>query len=406
MPNPTIPHRKTILLGLAAGLVIAALIWSMQPQPVPVALASAERAPLAVTLTEEGRTRVQNRYLISAPVAAFAPRIQLQEGDAVSAGQELLRLQPMPSAVLDARSRAESEARVERARAALLAAQSEHEAAAASHELAQQEWQRLQPLFAQGTISRSMLDRANADLRRSAAELRSASHAVEIARQDLRQAEAVIALDTPLTQGEQTIPVVAPVNGRVLQVHHQSAGIVQLADPLLCVADPASLEVVVEVLSDDAVRLQPGMPVQLHRWGGAEPLAGVVSVVEPGGFTKVSALGVEEQRVRVIVDIVSPYALWQGLGDAYRVAATFVLWQQDDVLQVPNGAVFRHADGWAVFRVEQQRARLRPVEIGRRGEQQVQITAGVESGDVVINHPDREIADGTLVKPFEQLALD
>ena len=400
-------NRKRLLLGALALVVIALIGWSFRPQPVPAALATAERGPLAVVIREEGQTRVKDRFQVSAPVAGYAPRLTLEAGDPVSAGEALLRLEPTPSAALDPRSRAEAEAKVRRARAALRAAESRLEAAEAADELAAQELERLEPLYDKGTISRSTLDKARAERRQAAAELRSARYNVEVARQELNQAEALVKLHGA-GDGEASldaVPVKSPVDGRVLQVHHESAGIVQPGDPLVCVADPASLEVVVEVLSADAVRLESGMAVRFDRWGGDELLDGRVRTVEPGGFTKVSALGVEEQRVRVVADITSPFEQWQSLGDGYRVEARFIVWRGDDVLQVPDGAVFRHDDGWALFRVVDGVARLQPVKVGRRGEQSVQVLEGVTAGDTVIAHPDSDISDGVRVTPYSAVAV-
>ena len=391
--------RKIVLtlIGLA---VIAALAWGFRPQPIPAAFVEVVEAPLRVIIRETGRTRVKDRFQISAPVQAFAPRLELDAGDPVEAGQTLIVLEPVPATVLDPRSLAEARARVERNRAALQAAESRYEATRAQQALAQQELERLTPLHDQGTISTSQFDQAQAERQRLDAELRSARFDVEVARQDVRFAEAALSQQQPEGEPLQSFSVRSPVSGRVLQVHHESAGIVQPGEPLLCVADPASLEIVVEVLSADAVQLEPGMPVELLRWGGEQILLGEVRLVEPGGFTKVSALGVEEQRVYVLVDLTSPFEQWRALGDGYRVEAGFVVWQGEGTLQIPNGAVFRHDQDWAVFRVENNRAQLQPIQIGRRGEQNVQVLSGLAAGDSVIAHPDNEISDGVRVRPF------
>jgi HlyD family secretion protein len=191
--------------------------------------------------------------------------------------------------------------------------------------------------------------------------------------------------------------VTAPVDGRVLAVHHESQGVVRAGQALLSIGNPESLEVVVEVLSVDAVRIEPGMPVRFHRWGGEAALAGVVRRVEPSGFTEVSALGVEEQRVRVIADITAPYDRWKGLGDAYRVEAEFILWEDGNILQIPETAVFRHNGGHAVFVADSGVARLREISIGRRGGLDVQVTAGLEPGEQVVLQPGDAIEDGTRV---------
>ncbi len=390
-------RRRDILLAALVVLVVAAIGWLvLRPSPQPVSLATAERGPLAVTVEEEGRTRVRERYDVSAPVDGWSPRITLKAGDAVTGGEVLLALEPAPAAALDPRARAEAQAAVKRARAALEAEQARLEAARATAEYAQAEHQRLERLRIDDRISRSDVERAAAEARRAEAEVESARYAVDVARQEVAAAEARLQYaghgDTP-----DRIPVTAPVDGRVLAVHHESQGVVRAGQALLSIGNPESLEVVVEVLSVDAVRIEPGMPVRFHRWGGEAALAGVVRRVEPSGFTEVSALGVEEQRVRVIADITAPYDRWKGLGDAYRVEAEFILWEDGNVLQIPETAVFRHDGGHAVFVADGGVARLREISIGRRGGLDVQVTAGLEPGEQVVLQPGDAIEDGTRV---------
>ncbi len=391
--------KKVVLILVGLG-VLGALVWGLLPKPVPADIVKVVQAPLQVTIRELGRTRVKDRYLISAPVQAFAPRIELEAGDSVEVGQTLLVLEPVPSPVLDARSLVEASARVDRNRAALHAAESHLEAIQAQLELARHELERLRPLHAQGTISASQFEQVMFEQRQLDAEQRSADFAVEVARQDVRFAEAALSQQQNIREPLQSFSVNSPVSGQVLTVEHKSAGIVQPGNALMTVADPGSLEVVAELLSADAVRLERGMPVDLLRWGGERQLQGEVRLVERGGFTKISALGVEEQRVVVVVELTSPFEHWSGLGDGFRVEARFIVWEDDSVTQVPSGAVFRHEAGWAVFRVEEDRARLQPVEVGHRGEQNVQILSGLSVGDNVIAHPDGEIDDGRRVRLF------
>ena len=392
-------HRSVLLVPLA--LIVAGVVWlALRPPPVPVSLAVAKRDHLAVTIEEEGRTRVRQRYDVSAPVDGWAPRILLEAGDVVRAGEVLVALQPTPAAALDPRARAEARAGVERARAALEAAQARLEAARATAEYARAEHERLQRLLIDDRVSRSEAERAAAEARRAGAELESARYTVDVARQELAAAEARLQYagrtDTP-----DRVPVEAPVDGRILAVHHESQGVVRAGEDLLSIGNPESLEVVIEVLSADAVRIDPGIGVRFHRWGGARALEGRVRRVEPSGFTEISALGIEEQRVRVIADITAPYAQWKGLGDAYRVEAEFILWEGVDVLQVPETAVFSHGDGHAVFVVSDGVARLRPVEIGHRGGLDVEITAGLEPGEAVVLQPGNEVEDGARVMELE-----
>lgn len=389
--------RAAIIVGLAI-VVVVAVVLGYREDPVAVSLAPVERGPLRVTVEEEGRTRVRERYVISSPVPAYAPRVVLHAGDPVEQEQVLLELRPTPSTALDARARAEAEANVDRAKAALDAEQSRLEAGHARRQLAQQEMDRIEPLYESGTVSRRELDRAAAELREAEAALTSSRYAVEVARQELRAARAVLEYSTG-SETPEAIPLISPVGGEVLKVHHESQGTVQAGEPILTVGDPSSLEVEVDVLSADAVRIEPGMPVEFHRWGRDEPLKGQVRVVEPSGFTKISALGVEEQRVLVIADITSPFEEWHSLGDAYRVEALFILWEGEDVLQVPSSALFRDdAGNWAVFVAADGRAGQRRVTVGHRGDLSVEITDGLESGEWIVTHPDDSLSEGTRIE--------
>lgn len=384
-----------LLLGLA---LAAALAWGFLPQPVPVEPATVGRGPLTVTVEEEGRTRVKERYVVSAPVTGYLRRIGLEVGDAVAAGQSLAVIEPRRADALDPRARARAQAQMQTAEAALAAAREEARGTAAQAELAATELARAEALHRDGHIPRDALDRAQAEARHSRALHQAAQHAVEVARFDLETARAVLAHYGETPEPGATFTVQAPVAGRVLKRLRESAGPVQAGEPLLELGDPQRLEVVVELLSTQAVRIAPGTRVVFERWGGENDLEGVVRRIEPAGFTKVSALGVEEQRVLVIADFVSPRDRWQRLGDAYRVEARFRVWEGEEVLQIPASALFRHNDGWGVFRIVDGRARLTPVEIGRRAGLAVQVRAGLEPGEQVVSHPDDRIHDGVRVE--------
>jgi HlyD family secretion protein len=387
-----------IAIGL---LVVAGLIYGFMPRPLAVDLAEVIRGPLTVTIVEEGRTRVIDRFVLSAPVAGFARRVELDVGDPIFRGDRVLILEPLRSDVLDPRRRAEAEARVAAARAALHGAEQKVAAAAADAEFTAAELARKERLRAERTISEDELDRARASARAAAATLRSAEFAVDVARYDLEAAETALEYSAALGAGDapETVSVIAPVSGRVLRLVRESEGVVAAGEPLIEIGDPRALEVAVDVLSADAVRLAPGTRVRLLRWGGAGALDAVVRVVEPTGFTKISALGVEEQRVWVISDIVSPADEWERLGDGYRVEAEFILWQDDDVLKIPSSAMFRTGDGWAVYVLRDGRARLRSVEAGRQAGLETQILAGLEAGEQVITHPGDQVADGRRIRP-------
>jgi HlyD family secretion protein len=388
-------------LGLAGVLVLAGVVAGFLPRPVPVELAPIERGPLAVTVEEEGKTRVIDRYVVSAPVAGFARRIELDVGDAVARGDRLLLLEPLRSDVLDPRRRAEAEARVASARSAMLAAEQNASAADADEELARLELQRVEKLARIQYVAEDELDRARAQARSAAAKLRSAQFALEVARHELEAAQTALEYSAAGDGGEppETVAIRSPVDGRVLRRLRESEGVVGSGEPLIEVGDPGALEVEVDVLSSDAVRIAPGTRVRFTRWGGDEPLEGVVRVVEPTGFTKISALGVEEQRVLVISDITSPPAEWQRLGDGYRVEASFILWEGEDVLQAPASALFRDGGGWAVFVDRDGRAVLTPVATGARNGLRVQILDGLGAGDEVVVHPGDDVFPGGRIRP-------
>lgn len=397
-------RTRTLWIAGVALVVAGALAWSFRPRAIPVDIVQAAVGPITVSIREQGRTRVKDRFEISAPLTAFAPRLEWDVGDPVAAGDLLLTLQPVPASVLDRRSREAAEAEVARSAAALRAAEATLEAARASAELAESEYLRLEPLFERGTISASELERARSRHQQARAELRSAESNIDVARQSLRYARAALVQGSGNgDDGPGAFDIDAPVAGRVLEIAHESAGVVTPGQLLLAIGDPTSLEVVAEVLTADAVRLQPGMPVELERWGGERVLFGEVRRVEPSAFTKVSALGVEEQRTNVVVDLTSPRSEWSRLGHGFRLEARFIVWREPAALGVPNGALFRHGDGWAVFTVADGRARLTTVRIGQRGELRTRILDGLSPGQAIIDHPDNEIADGIRVAPFRAL---
>lgn len=392
-------RRRLVPYGIAAAVVLL-LAFGFRPSPVLVDVETVTRGPLAVTVEEEGRTRVIDRYQVSAPIAAQARRITIDVGDPVQAGDVIAVLDALSAPALDARSMAEARARVAAAEAALAVARQEAEAAAASARFARQERERLRQLGAKGLAARSEVEQLEAEARRTAALQRSAEFRVQTATFELEAARTALLYaggQEPELSG--VVELRAPVSGQVLRRYFESARVVQPGEPILEIGDPAALEVEVDVLSSDAVRIAPGMRVLFERWGAPEPLEGRVRRVEPVGFTKTSALGVEEQRVLVIADITSPHEQWARLGDAYRVNARFVLWESHDVLRVPTSALFRHNGGWAVFVVERGRAALRPLDPGHRSPRLTEVTNGLAPGETVVVHPGRDITPGTRVRP-------
>ena len=392
--------RRRILMITVAVVVALGLVYGFLPKPVPVDVTAAKRGELRVTVEEEGRTRVKDRFVVSAPVAGYLKRIELEVGDTVRKGQGVALLDPLRSTVLDPRSRAEAEAVAASAKAALDAAKEKSRAAAADAEYSRERNTRMRKLFAGGYISKDDIDQAESEAKKAGANLQAAEAAVTAAKADLDRAESVLrysaAEHTP--DSGKTVVVASPVSGKVLKLHHESEGVVNSGDPLLDIGNPGSLEVKAEVLSADAVKIRKGTPVIFERWGGDRPLSGHVRVVEPAGFTKVSSLGVEEQRVLVIMDFTSPPETWQGLGDGYRLDASFIIWEGKDALQVPASALFRKGEGWALFIVENKRARIRTVEIGHRNGLVAEIIKGLVENEPVIVHPDDRLKEGSRVR--------
>jgi HlyD family secretion protein len=392
--------RARIGITVVALAIAGGLAFGFFPHAIPVEIAAVARGPLAVTVEEEGKTRVLERYAVSAPMAGYVRRVDLHIGDPVKAGQVLAAIEPSRSTALDPRSRAQAAAQLKAADAAVAAARENALAAAAQADLARQELERSESLRKANFISEQALDRARSELSRTQAVRLAAEHATNVARFELDVARASLARTAGLQAGgpAETLEVRAPVDARVLKLVHESEGAVQAGAPLLEIGNPATLEAEIEVLSTQAVKIAPGSKVLFDRWGGDTVLQGAVRVVEPTGFTKVSALGVEEQRVRVVVDFTSPREQWQRLGDGYRVEARFVVWEGADVLQIPAGALFRHQSGWAVFVVADGRARLTPVDVGQRAGLVAQVRSGLAVGDRLISHPDDKIRDGVRVK--------
>jgi len=391
--------QRRITWLTAALLIVAALAYSFRPQPRLVDIAAAHRGPMQVTIQEEGKTRVTDRYIITAPVAGTTCRVDLEVGDPVDKGETLVNINPLQSQALDPRSRAEAQARVAAGEASLRAAEQNVGAARAEADLAGTELARLEPLVEAGHISQERLDQARAVKRGTEAALRSAVFAVEVARYELEAARTALRFTgNRSSDPEDIVRVAAPVTGRILKLNQECEGVVERGQPLLEIGDTRSLEIETDVLSADAVKIKPGMPVLYERWGGDEPLNGRVRRVEPVGFTKISALGVEEQRVLIISDITSDAAQWQTLGDGYRVESRFILWENEDVLQIPASALFRVDEQWALFVMDDGEARRRRVEVGQRNGLYAQILDGLAEGEAVITHPDKSLEDGMAVK--------
>jgi HlyD family secretion protein len=395
-----VPWRQRILLAVLLLLAVLAIVWAFLPRPVPVETAAVSRGPLRITVEEEGKTRLRDRFVVSAPVSGYARRVGLEVGDPVAKGQALAALEPLRAEALDPRARAVAEARVETAEAALRAAGERFREAAAVEEYAASRLERTRKLAEAGLTPRDTLEQVESEARRAHAEKAAAAEAANAARHELEGAKAALTRAGEAGgKDREKVVVRSPVAGLVLAVRHESEGVVPAGTPLLEVGDPGRLEVEVDVLSADAVRIHRGTPVRFERWGGEVPLEGKVRVVEPVGFTKISALGVEEQRVLVIVDFTSPGERWRKIGDGYRLEASFILWEEKDVLQVPAGAVFRSGDRFAVYVAEKGRAKVRVVEVGKRNGLSAQVLSGLGEGETVVLHPGDTVTDGRKVRP-------
>ena len=385
-------------LALAALLVIGLIVVAWIPNPVEVEVATVTRGPLIVTVNEDGRTRVKDRYVVSSPITGNLARPELEAGDTIEEGQVLARLVPLPPPLLDSRTRAEAKARVDAAQAALRQAQAAVNRARYERDFAKQESERALAVVQQGGLARSDADRAVSSYQSAEEQLRSANFGARVAEHQLKLAQTALLQLSGKAEDAEQLEIAAPVGGQVLKVFQESEGVVQAGTPIVEVGDPAALEIVVDVLSQDATRIPDGAPVTIERWGGKTPLDGHVRVVEPSAFTKLSALGVEEQRVNVVVDLDEERDRWSTLGDGYRVEARISVWEGEDVLRLPASAVFRAEEAWATFVVEEGAAVLRAVEIGETNGLETEVLSGLEEGDMVIAYPSDSVRDGVSVR--------
>jgi HlyD family secretion protein len=394
-----IPDRRKIGWGVSGLVAMALLAWSLSPGAERVEIADVTLGPIVVTLDEEGETRVRERFVVSAPVAGRLLRITLEPGDPVVADETVLAIfQPMDPSLLDPRSRAEAEAEVQALEAELERARHERASQQAELDFARRDCDRARLLGAQGVLSTDRLDAAELEESRAVERLNAASHAVESATHRLARARArLLNLGDPSNRGDAPLSIRAPVDGVVLRRLHESEAVVEAGEPLIEVGDPDDLEIVTDYLSRDAVKIRPGTRVIVERWGGEGTLKARVARVEPSGFTKVSALGVEEKRVNVIIDFVTPPEERAGLADGFRVETRIVAAECHDVVQVPSGSLFRRGEDWAVFAVESDLAVVRRVEVGSRTPDRVEIRAGLAEGERVIVHPGDTITQGARV---------
>ena len=389
-------RRNKIALG--AGLAALALLagWALRPQAVAVETAEAVRGAFEQTVSDDGKTRVRERYVVSAPLAGRLERIALRAGDAVEKGQVLALLTPTAPAFLDARTSRELQGRIGAVQALLARARAETLKYAAQRDQAQADLERQARLAKEGFVSETAREQAGLALRTAERTLDAARYAEEAARHELEQARAALALYQSGEAGAKW-QVTSPVKGAVLKVVQESEGAVALGAPLIELADPKGLEAVVDVLSQEAVGIRPGMPARIELGQGVAPLAARVRLVEPAAFTKISALGVEEQRVNVVLDFAAPLENLQTIGDGFRVEAHVVVFRQDNALKAPVGALFRDGAGWAVFTVDGARARKRAVKAQRRNGIEAMVEDGLQPGERVVVYPSDALKDGARV---------
>ncbi|QDH70238.1 efflux RND transporter periplasmic adaptor subunit [Marilutibacter alkalisoli] len=404
--------KRSVWLGGA--VVLALLLVALWPSSTEVDLATVTTGELQVTVDEEGETRVRERYMVSAPVAGEIRRIELEPGDAVEAGRTVVaRLRPSAPVPLDMRVRAEAEAAIPAAEAALARAEAERARAATVATRAQQQYERLHALQDSGAIARDAIDAQEAEAKAARDALLSAGHSVDQARHELAAVRARLIHQSTVTEeaaaqepenassarGGTDLLVYAPADGVVLRRLRESRGVVQAGADLLEIGDARRLEIVSDLLSSEAVRVSPGDAVLIEQWGGSDTLRGRVRRIEPAGFLKVSALGVEEQRVNVISDFEDPVEAREALGDAYRVEVRIVVWHKAEATRLPVGSLFREDGDWAVFVADAGRARLRKVAVGARNSREAEVLDGLDAGERVVLYPADDLRDGARIRP-------
>ena len=391
--------RGLMVLGVAG--LTGALVWTLWPKPVLVDVAEVRKGPLVVTVDEEGKTRIKDVYTVSAPITGKLVRLSLEAGDRVKKDMTIVaNIEPMAPAFLDVRATRELEAQLEAAKAAVALAEAEIKQVAAELEFAQSELRRAQSLVKTKTISERTLERARIDVDTRQASLMRAKANLDVRKRELESAQARLIGPEEAWKGEVPVgccvTVRAPVSGRVLRLIQESERVVMAGTPLLEIGDPDNLELVVDLLSVDAVKVIEGATATIDGWGGP-PLLAKVTRVEPAGFTKVSALGIEEQRVRTILTLQHSQELADRLGHEFRVFAKITIHQSANALRLPISALFRKGEQWAVYVVERGQARAVPVEIGQRNTGFAEVIKGIPEGTTVILHPSDRVVDGVRI---------
>ena len=399
--DPALRRRALFWTPAVAALALA-LVWLFKPQPIAVDLATVRRGPLQVTVSDEGETRVRDMFVVSASITGLMRRVELEPGDKVVANETIIaRLEPSVPMFLDERAAAEASAGVDAAAAARSLAEAQLRHAEAERDFAESELRRLRALASRETISENDLDSASRRAKTAVAAVEEAKAAVRMRESEFNQAHARLLNPGQAKRSAKDcdcVLVYSPVSGSVLRVLQESEGIVSAGTPIVEMGDPRSLEVEVDLLSEEAVRVRPGQRALIEGWGGQAPLEGVVRRVEPFGFTKVSALGIEEQRVNVIIDLTSAYEQWQSLGHGYRVEPHIIVWESRDEIVAPLSALFRDGENWAVFVSNGGRASLRHVQIGQENGVYAQIMDGITPGERIVLHPNDRVSDGVRIE--------
>lgn len=381
-------RTKKILLALVGLIIIALMFVALKPAPVPVSTTAAQQNYFAEYVEDEGFTVVRHTYHISSPITGYLQRISLEPGDRIQAGQPVFRIEPLPAPALDPRELQQTKDSLEAARTRLDTAQSQYERTGHEADLAEKDFERISKLYEQNAVSKADMDRARSILDQSLAARRAARAAVETAGYELENSRSVLEVTGGTRSAQDTaLEILSPVTGLILRRDRYQEGVVNAGEIIMEVGSLDHLEVQVDFLSIDAVRIQPGMRAVLEHWGREKELQGRVRLVEPAGFKRVSALGVDEQRVPVLVEITSPGQDRPNLGHGFRVEVKVILWEENQVLQIPTSSLFRYNDQWMVFVVENGRASQRQVDIGRRSGLKTQILDGLEPGETVIVHP-------------------
>lgn len=384
-------RRRILLTALALG--VGVLVWIMlRPAPIPVETAKATRGPMRVTVDEDGETRAHDRFVIAAPIPGRLLRVELEEGDSVRENQVVVMIEPLP---LNQQQQEEVLGRIASVEAAKRQADARAEHAREDYEQSKRDLERAEKLAREKVISAQSLEQArNAEIT-SGNELQAARFNALAAASDVKVARAGLVGIEGGTAARKVISLHAPIAGRVLRVVEKSERVVQAGAPVVVLGDPGKIEIVTDVLTTDAVNIKPGATAFLEAWGGDHPLRAKVRLVEPAGFTKISALGVEEKRVNVIADFIDPP---NGLGDGYRVETRIVTWESSDVLKIPGSAAFRDRDGWSVFVVYGGRARRRAIQIGHRNQTEAEILSGINVNESVVLHPSNQLGEGVRVR--------